>query len=100
MWGVWGKKGQVAQSLSLGVWERVVLCSKEGLRLWRGRKELWLDSGFFRENHRSGGHVNDFRSANGSNPQGERRKGKEDNVGTAWCSIKDCPLPGHSFIFN
>lgn len=30
---VLGKKEQVAQSLSLGVWERVVLCSKEGLSL-------------------------------------------------------------------
>lgn len=52
-----GKKGQVAQSLILGVWERVVLCSKEGLSLWRWRKELLLDSGLFRRKHRSGGHV-------------------------------------------
>lgn len=32
--GCVGKEG----ASSLGVWERVVLCSKEGLSLWRGRK--------------------------------------------------------------
>lgn len=58
----------MSQSLSLGVWEKVVLYSKEGLSLWRGRKELWLDSGFFRRNHRSGGHVDGFRSVNGPDP--------------------------------
>lgn len=95
--GCRGKPCRLCGRVLTAVWERVVLCSREELSLWR--QELLMNSGLFWRKHPSDGHVDGFRSGNGSDPAGTEKKGEK----RAWpeCLVKKTVLlPDDRIIYN
>lgn len=87
MWGVWGMKEQVVQSLSWVSGKGWCCAPRRALACGEGGRSFGWTLDF------SDRIIDQVGMWMASGLQEERRKKKEDSMDSAWCLIKDRPPP-------